>query len=117
MYIVPMIIGLKIINTTLHDEFVAGKDAQPLIDVFDSEEFGDWFLEGLLNEGESFEDGQKKVTRKQKIMNLYNAIFTRNHSIVGGEEQNLGHFRFGANSREFAISAASMLSDYADFNA
>ena len=113
-YIVPIIIGLKIVNTTLHDEFVDGKNAQPLIDIFDTEEYGNYFLEGLLNEDESFGDGQKKVTRKQKIMDLYNAIFSSNRSIVR-EKQNLGDFRFGASSREFAIRAASMLSDYADF--
>lgn len=81
LYIVPIIIGLKIINITLHDEFVGGKNAQPLIDIYDTDEFRDWFLHGLLNRDESFvdEENKKKITSKQKIMNLYNAIFVNDY--------------------------------------
>lgn len=111
MYVVPVIIGLKIIDIPLYDEFVNGKNVQPLLDIFDTEEFGNLLLEGFLNDGESFGEGQKKVTRKQKIQDLYNAIFINSGS-TARDELNLGDFRFGANPREFAISAASMFSDY-----
>lgn len=114
LYIVPVIIGLKIVNTPLHDEFVDGKNAQPLIDVFDTEEFGNWFLRGLLNRDESFmdEENKKRISHKQKITDLYNAIFR-----VRKECSILGNHSFGASSKAFAISAASMFSDYVNFKA
>ncbi len=117
LYIVPIIIGLKIVNIPLHDEFVDGKNAQPMLDIFDTEEFGNWFLQGLLNKDESFRDEQnkKKITQKQKIEDLYNAIFTSSSSIER-KEQNLGDFHFGASSKEFAIRAASMLSKYTEYD-
>ncbi len=118
LYIVPVIIGLKIINISLYDEFVAGSNAQPLIDIFDTKDFGDWFLHGLLNKDESFidEDNKKKISYKQKIMDLYNAIFVNDYKERRGYTV-LGNHRFGASSREFAISAAGMLSDYVNFEA
>ncbi len=110
LYIVPIIIGLKIINITLHDEFVGGKNAQPLIDIYDTDEFRDWFLHGLLNRDESFvdEENKKKITSKQKIMNLYNAIFVNDYR--GGKAYTyLGNHQFDASSKGFAIRAASMI--------
>ena len=117
LYIVPVIIGLKIINTSLYDEFVDGNNAQPLLDIFDTKDYGDWFLHGLLNKDESFvdEENKKKITYKQKITDLYNAIFVIDYRERRGYTI-LGNHRFGSSSREFAISAASMLSDYADFD-
>lgn len=117
LYIVPIIIGLKIVNITLHDEFVDGKNAQPLLDIFDIEEFGDRFLYGLLNRDESFvdEENKKKVTQKQKIIDLYNAIFVNDYS--GGKTSiYLGNHQFDVSSKEFAIRVASMLSKYADYD-
>lgn len=117
LYIVPIIIGLKIINITLHDEFVGGKNAQPLIDIFDAEEFRNWFLHGLLNRDESFvdEENMKKVTHKQKIIDLYNAIFVNDYR---GRKTStyLGNYQFNASSKGFAIRAASMLSEFADYD-
>lgn len=118
LYIVPIIIGLNIIDTSLHDEFVNGNNAQPLIDIFDTRDFGDWFLQGLLNKDESFVDekNKKKISYKQKITDLYNAIFVNEYR-ERRENTVLGNHRFGASSRVFAISAASMLSDYVNLEA
>lgn len=118
LYIVPVIVGLKIVNTPLHDEFVDGKNAQPLIDIFDTEEFGNWFLSGLLNRDESFmdEENKKRISHKQKITDLYNAIFVNDYR-VRKECSILGNHSFGASSKAFAISAASMFSDYVNFEA
>lgn len=117
LYIVPIIIGLEIVNVTLYDEFVSGKNAQPLIDILDTEEFGDWFLHGLLNRDESFidEENKQKVTQKQKIEDLYNAIFVYDYR---GRRTftYLGNHRFDAGSKGFAIRVSSMLSPYADYD-
>lgn len=116
-YIVPIIIGLKIVDITLYDEFIDGKDAQPLIDIFDTEEFGERFLYGLLNRDESFvdENNKKKITRKQKIMDLYNAIFGNDYS-TRKTYTHLGNCQFDAGSKDFVIRTASMLSKFADYD-
>lgn len=117
LYIVPIIIGLKIVDITLHDEFVGGKNAQPLIDIFNIDEFGERFLYGLLNRDESFidEENKKKVSQKQKIVDLYNAIFVNEYT-AGKSYTYLGNVQFDASSKDFAIRTASMLSKFADYN-
>lgn len=117
LYIVPVIIALKIADMTLYSHFICGENAQPLIDIFDSEGFGERVLSVLLNDDESFGDVENKIviTKTQKINELYDAIFIKTYR-EGMDCAVLGELEFDANSKQFAISAASMLSDYADFD-
>lgn len=117
LYIVPVLIGLKIADMTLYSDFICGKNVQPLIDIFDSEGFGERALSGLLNGDESFDNAENKkvITKSQKINELYDAIFVNTYR--GGRDcEILGELEFDASSKDFAIRAASMLSDYADFD-
>lgn len=113
-FIVPIVIGLRIIDVSLHDEFVTGKNGMPLIEILDTEEFNEWIVRRLLNEDESFEneEGKKQVTVEEKVIQLYNAIFVKEYS---GRNycENIGNYEFDANSKNFVISAASMLTNYA----
>jgi len=113
-FIVPIVIGLRIIDVSLHDEFVTGKNGTPLIEILNTEEFNEWIVRRLLNEDESFEneEGKKQVTVEEKVMQLYNAIFVKEYS---GRNycENIGNYEFDANSKNFVISAASMLTNYA----
>ena len=115
-YIVPLIIGLIIVDISLYHKFIEGKDAQPLIDLFDSEEISDWVLKDLLNRDESFreEENKRVVTKEQKIIELYNAIFIKKYT---GKNHylNLGNYTFNEKSKLFAHKVASMLSDFADY--
>lgn len=88
-----------------------------MIDIFDTEEFGERFLYGLLNRDESFvdENNKKKITRKQKIMDLYNAIFGNDYS-TRKTYTYLGNCQFDAGSKDFVIRTASMLSKFADYD-
>lgn len=116
IYIVPILIGLETVDISLHDEFVSGKNAQPLMELYKESEIGSWLARGLLNSNESFEkaDDKRLVTIEEKLNCLYNAIFVTEYT--GNIYCMLiGQYRFDNNSKNFVKSSASMLSEYADF--
>ena len=114
VYIVPLLIGLKIVNISQHDDFVNGKDATPLIKLLNSDR-DKRILRGMLGGNEDFDKGAEKkeiVSPEQVIKRLYEAIFVntyeKEHSII------LGKYEFSKESKIMAIRTASILSDYAD---
>lgn len=111
--IVPLLIGLQIADITRCDRFINGKDVSPLIELFDSENTK-YILNELLDPNESFTevDGKTTVTYEEVIKKLYNAIFVeqydnRNYRTV------LGDYEFTKSSKQFAVSVAGMMSQYA----
>lgn len=114
-YIVPIIVGLNIVDISLCNEFMDGKNVQPLIDVYKDAKVGRRLAGSLLNGEEVFEDikGKKLVTREQKLQELYDAIFVMDYSDV--YDKILGEYEFNKNSKSFVRNVASMLSQYADF--
>lgn len=116
MYIVPVIIGLRIVDLSMYDEFVNGKNVQPLIDIYNLSEVGDWVVEKLLNKDETFSTSQNKIvaTKQQKLEQIYNAIFVMEYS-ANVYQVHIGEYTFSAGLKDFALRTASMLSDFADF--
>ena len=117
MYIVPLVIGLKIVDISLHDDFVNGKNVSPLIELFASDEIGEWSLRNCLNNDESFndEEGKTKVTREEIVKRVYKAIFVNKYT---GRQycENIGQYEFDNRARGFIVSASSMMSNYADYS-
>lgn len=114
VYIVPLLIGLKIVDVSQYDDFVNGKDVTPLIKLLNSDR-DKCILRGMLGGNEDFDKGAEKkkiVSPEQVIKRLYEAIFVntyeREHSII------LGKYEFSKESKIMAIRTASILSDYAD---
>lgn len=110
LYIVPILVGLKIVDITLYNEFVDGKNAQPLIDIYLNSEIGKWLVRGLSVDNEV----TKKSDVKQKLQELYEAIFGTEYT-NNSYETTIGDYTFDYNSKSFAKTVASMLSVYADF--
>ena len=48
IYIVTLSLALKLTNISVHDEFIKGKNIQPLLDLYDNE-FGEYIVQDLLN--------------------------------------------------------------------
>lgn len=115
MYIVPIIVGLRIVDISLYNEFVEGKNAQPLIDMYKESYIGTRLLGSLLTRDEAFEEreGLKLVTREQKLKELYEAIFVMDYSDV--YDKVVGEYEFNKGSKALVKNVASMLSQYADF--
>ena len=117
MYIVPLVIGLKIKDISIHDDFIQGKNVSPLIDMFASEEFAHWHLSGFLNADETFTEmqGKKKISQEDILKQIYNAIFGNQYD---GRcySTKIGDYEFDIKSKSFVVSAASMMSIYADYS-
>lgn len=114
MYIVPLLIGLRIADISKYDNFVNGRDINPLKELLDIDE-DNRLLGNMLNKDETFEkeDGKKLVTREDIINRFYDAIFVKQYS---GSKYSiiLGQYEFSKESKQFAISVASMMSQFAE---
>lgn len=116
MYIVPLLIGLKIADISKYDDFVNGRDIEPLKQLFDMDE-ENRLLENMLNRDESFEkeDGKKLVTQQEMIKRFYEAIFVNQYN--GSKYSTvLGKYEFSKESKLFALSTSSMMSNFAELS-
>lgn len=116
IYIVPLLIGLKIADISKYDNFINGRDIEPLKELLDIDE-DNRLLGNMLNRDETFEkdDEKKLVTRKEMIQRFYDAIFVKQYN---GCNYNtvLGQYEFSKESKPFALSAASMMSQFAELS-
>ena len=116
MYIVPILVGLKIVDISLYNEFVCGRSSKPLMDIYKDSDEGEWLATRLLDRNETFEEeeGKKVVTVEQKLQQLYDAIFVIEYT-GNVYHTMLGEYEFNDNSKRFVMSVESMLSAYADY--
>ena len=119
-YIVTLCLALKITDITLHDEFIQGKNVQPLLDLYDND-FGEYICKLLLNDREKIDDvikvsnvrldDQDAITREDKLIELYEAIFVKNYTAKDYKTR-LGSYIFTADSKNFISYVESSLSVY-----
>lgn len=116
LYVVPILVGLKIVDISLYNEFVCGKNSKPLMDIYKDSDKGEWLVARLLNRNESFEEeeGKSVVTIEQKLQELYDAIFVTEYTNSVYHTM-IGEYEFDDNSKRFVRNVESMLSDYADY--
>lgn len=73
-------------------------------------------VESMLNYDESFEreEGKKLVTKEEIIKRFYDAIFVNQYN--GNKYSTiLGQYEFSKDSKPFALSVSSMMSQFAEF--
>ena len=116
MFIVPLLIGLKIVDISKYNNFISGRDIEPLKELLDIDE-NNHLLGNMLNRDEAFEkeDGKKVVTREEMIKRFYNAIFVNQYN-GGNYSTTLGQYKFSKESKTLALSAASMMSNYVELS-
>ena len=111
--IVPLLLGLQITNVSKYNDFVSGRDANPLKNLLDIEE-DEYILSNMLDTDETFEveEGKKLVSLDDIIDKVYNAIFVEKYD---GRiyRTTIGNYCFSAESKELAIRSASMMTQYA----
>ena len=117
MYVIPVVIGLKIIDISLYYEFISGKNVKPLMDIYRDSDIGMRLAVKLLNEDESMivEKDRKLVTVEQKLQQLYDATFVTEYT-SNMYNTILGGYEFDSTSKNFVKDVESMLSDYADYS-
>ena len=107
----------------MHDEFIKGKNIQPLLDLYDNE-FGAYIVQNLLNKDEmlpsiKFYDAFKTkdsilVTVEDKLRALYNAIFVKEYTLTDYKTQ-LGKYCFNKDSKRIVLEADTLLGRYASY--
>lgn len=119
-YIVPLLIGLKIVDIKVYYEFADGRNSKPLIEMYKNSKVGEALLNKLIDiNTETYYDKdkeQRKVTAEEKLQELYDAVFVYEYGHSKGEHcKQIGELEFNAESKSLVKKAASMLSDYANF--
>lgn len=122
-YIVPLSLALKLSNISEHDEFIKGKNVQPLLDLYDNE-LGTYIVQELLNKDEilpsiEFSNTFKTkdsipVTVEDKLRELYHAIFVKEYTFTDYNTQ-LGKYCFNKDSKTIILEADTLMGKYASY--
>lgn len=104
IYIMPILVGLKIVDISLYNDFVNGKNSKPLMDIYKESDLGDWLCSKLLNRDEAYEKikGKTLVTVEQKLQSLYEAIFVTEYT-NGVYHTMIGDYEFDSNSKYLSV--------------
>lgn len=121
MYVVPLLVVLKMTNNESYNQFVEGKNATPLVALLENIQMRDeWSYSEFLSLDEYYDTNQpsgsrtKCVTLKQKIADIYEAIFG-NHYSYQNRAIYIGQYQFTAYTKNMLLRAASCLSGYAKY--
>jgi hypothetical protein len=110
-YIVPLMIGLKIHNRDLYEEFINGKNSEPLIKFLDGLERRRF--ESLLSNRETFDakvENRTTVRIEDKLNQVYTAIFNTDYTNIG--YVSVGEYSFEKSSRKDICDIVNLLSNY-----
>ncbi len=115
--IVPIVIGLRMTDLSLYNDFVAGRNPQPLVDVMGTSDIAWGICSTLLNGDETYAEnqkGQKTVQLSDKLRSAYFAIFD-DSSRGEWNETRIGSCSFSRSTKNQTLQAISLLSDYASY--
>lgn len=117
--VVPIAIGLRMVDTQLYYDFVSGNCSQPLIDVLGNGEIARGCCSSLLENTESFfEDSTGKKTcvkLSDKLEEAYTALFIDDSKGNTGETV-IGQCYFDRDTRDNILKAISLLSEYSSYD-
>ena len=115
-YIVTLCLALKITNITLHDEFIEGKDIQPLLDLY-MNDLGEHVIYQLRNGMDINKDAgiNNYLEIKQDLKDLYDAIFIKNYT-YNYTSTVIGAMVFTKDSKKFIQYVESSLSNYSCYD-
>lgn len=115
-YIVTLCLALKITNITLHDEFIEGKDIQPLLDLY-MNDLGEHVIYQLRNGMDINKDAgiNNYLEIKQDLKDLYDAIFIKNYT-YNYTSTVIGTMVFTKDSKKFISNVESSLSNYSCYD-
>lgn len=112
LYIIPLMIGLSIHNREVYEEFISGKNHEPLINLFSGENL--YYYRELLSTNETFDEaetGKTLVTLEDKLIDVYKALFATNYT-KSNYSVNIGSYSFDKTIRDNLFKTVSLLSVY-----
>lgn len=111
-YLIPVIIGIRVYDADIYEEFVHGRNDKPLLEVFGG--VGDDLFYELLNNDETYgtpSENRKQVSLEAKIKELYNVIFVKQYT--GAEYYTcIGKCQFTKDTKEVLFQVAGLRSKY-----
>lgn len=118
--LVPIMIGLKISDTTRFSAFINGKDSSPIIEVLGSGEYAKSMCSQLLGHNESYTEVKtdkslKIVKLEDKLNEVYDALFINKYE-GSNYQKNIGRISFDKSSRAYLLRIVGLLSDFADYS-
>lgn len=112
MYILPVMIALKMSDSTKYYLFIQGKLSAPLIDVLTDDEIAEMVCRKVLRE-ENTEKMDEISMLKDRISKIYEAIFIQDYSQMF--DVRVGEFRFDRQTKEDLMRTVSLLSNFSTF--
>ncbi len=114
IYVVPIMIGLRIVDIAEYNQFINGQNCKPLLDFKDC--FGKDFFAAFFDKNEVYEqpvDGKKLITVEEKIEEIYNALFVTQYSGLI-QSVTLGEYQFTEDTKNSLMRTVSLFSNYAN---
>ena len=108
-FLIPIMIALKMSNMKQYQDFINGSDPSPL-DILDSPIFDNFVGSYLLSSNEAFESHAPsiiKVSRKDKLIETYNALFS-NYS---NQPINIGQITISRDVKKHLQEVSSLITD------
>ena len=115
LYFVPVMLGLKIYNSNLYDDFIEGRDCSSVLNVLNN--LDTYFFDELLEDNETYntEDTDKIiVTISDKLKAVYDILFVKNFGRCIHEIK-IGKYTFEEDNRLELQKAVSLLSEYSSY--
>ena len=116
--IVPIILGLRMADINLYNDFIAGKNPQPLIDVMGNRDIAHGICNALLGRDETYaenQNGKTTVNLPDKLRSAYTALFDDSSRTDWGEAH-IGNCTFSQRTKDETLRATSLLSEYASYD-
>jgi hypothetical protein len=114
--IVPIMIGLKIVDSNRFENFIQGKDSSPLLAFANSETISRFkrFL-GMEESLDPKDSSVKQVTLADKLNDIYNALFNTDYNGTIYQKR-IGDLLFQKDTKEIIIRTASLFSKYTNLD-
>ena len=116
-FIIPIILGLRMYDLKLYDDFIHGRDCKPMIDILTSQEIRPVAFSSLLADGETYHQSSKEATvvkLENKLREVYETVFNILDNNLY-DEKFIGNCCFSNRTRVRLFEAVSMLSGIAAF--
>ncbi|WP_405376329.1 P-loop NTPase fold protein [Pseudobutyrivibrio sp.] len=116
--ILPIAIGLRMIDEHKYNDFISGKDPSWLLTIVSHESLSEWVGKMLLSTKELFDDNEKNMVKfEDRIVEAYNAIFNYDYGQNWDKYQcSVGNAKFSEELREEFYRALGLMSRYSLIN-
>lgn len=118
--VIPVMLGLRMRDTLQYRSFIEGKDGTPFFEIIPRYEYWGNLCEGLLYNGEAYDDDKTNssnqdtlVRLENKLREVYKALFDYSdpYKLV-----RVGGYEFDAETRSMVMNTQSLLSEFSDFH-